>query len=45
MVLLCQVGSGNKRLASSTELITELGNLATIKLDLSGDVLRMDADN
>ena len=38
------VGSGNKCLASSTELITELGNLAIIKLDLSGDVSRLDAD-
>ena len=28
----------------STELITKLGNLATIKLNLSGDVSRLDAD-
>ena len=28
----------------STELITKLGNLATIKLNLSGDVSRLDGD-
>ena len=40
----CVGGEWKQTFGVSTELITKLGNLATIKLNLRGDVSRMDAD-